>query len=298
MMENRSLFICNLKAIFGMGLAILLFNSCNLINPAEPVPSYIRIDSVHLLINDPLKEGSSSHKIKDVWVYVDNQPVGTYEMPAKFPVLNTGTKSVIIDPGILLNGISASRIRYPFFKPYTTTINLRSGEITDITDVTTTYYPGTKFWIEDFEGGISFVPDNGSDTGMVLLSGSSEVFEGTNSAKIYLTPSQTYFKVNSNTSEDFDFLPTNGKQVFLEMNYKNNIIFTVGLTAYDIAGTHVSNDVIALNPKEDWNKIYIELEPTIMNTPNAVKFKIYFTATKASGSDAEILLDNLKVVYN
>lgn len=43
--------------------------ACNIVNPAESVPTYIIIDSVRLNPTLAEKHGSVSHKITDVWVY-------------------------------------------------------------------------------------------------------------------------------------------------------------------------------------------------------------------------------------
>src|SRR5688500_14664775 len=51
-------------------LILLAFPSCNLINPQEDIPSYIRIDSFHLTTDYPI-EGSASHFVTDGWVYAD-----------------------------------------------------------------------------------------------------------------------------------------------------------------------------------------------------------------------------------
>ena len=70
-------------------------------------PAYIKINDIEL-------NNSSTDKITDAWVYIENQLQGVYELPAKFPVLETGVKEIRIKAGIKNNGISSSRVFYPF----------------------------------------------------------------------------------------------------------------------------------------------------------------------------------------
>src|SRR6266481_1051492 len=85
--------------------------SCNIINPAEPIPSYLQVDNI-TLHTDLSTQGSSSSKISDVWVTVDGLVQGIYELPAKFPLLFDGSHRVQLKGGIILNGISDTRAPY------------------------------------------------------------------------------------------------------------------------------------------------------------------------------------------
>src|ERR1051325_6642847 len=85
--------------------------ACNIINPAETVPSYLKVDSIALHA-DPNTEGSSTSKFTDVWVTVDGLVQGAYEMPAKFPLLFSGKHRIQLRAGVLLNGISGTRAPY------------------------------------------------------------------------------------------------------------------------------------------------------------------------------------------
>ena len=61
--------------------ALIFMSSCELYNPAEPTPAYIHIDKF-ILNTAYLTEGSNSHKITDAWVYIDDQLLGCFELPA------------------------------------------------------------------------------------------------------------------------------------------------------------------------------------------------------------------------
>ena len=81
--------------IFPLLVLILTLSACDLINPDEDAPGFIQVDSI--TFNPSPTAGttgsSASTNIKDVWVYIDNEFQGVYELPAKFPVLkNRGRK--------------------------------------------------------------------------------------------------------------------------------------------------------------------------------------------------------------
>ena len=74
------------------------------------IPSYMSINSVTL-------DENSTHNISDVWIYIDDNLQGVYELPANFPILDEGTHKLRVKAGIKDNGISAKRIPYPFTHP-------------------------------------------------------------------------------------------------------------------------------------------------------------------------------------
>lgn len=269
------------------------FTSCNVINPAEPIPAYISIDTIMLTTNLS-SEGSASHKIVDAWVYVDNEAVGTYEMPAKFPVLAAGTHTISIQPGILLNGINATHLAYPYYQQLTKTVELIAGQEIKLSNLVTRYKEGLTFDLkEDFEGLIPFSPSDGSTVGMTIGSDVSQSFEG-GYGVVKLDSGAYGFEIKSNQL----LLPNNGTNIYLEMNYKNSAPFLVILQAEDAFGNSIKNSIITLNTKNEWNKIYIELRPTMLKTPDASKFRILFGTTRADASTKEeFYFDNVKVVH-
>ena len=116
------------KFLFSFGFfATLLFSSCELYNPSEPIPAYIHIEKFNLT-TDYATQGSNSHKITDAWVYVDDQLIGCFELPATFPVITEGTHKVKIVAGIKVNGIASNRGQYPFYNPYEQIVNFEVGK--------------------------------------------------------------------------------------------------------------------------------------------------------------------------
>src|SRR2546423_329586 len=120
-MRSRLLFFGRILFIFSV---IALYSSCSLFDTSEKIPSYIHIDKVNFIPGDTSVQGTASVKISDAWVFIDDQLVGAYELPATFPVQYDGTHTIKVRGGVKMNGISATRIQYPFYNFYSTQATL------------------------------------------------------------------------------------------------------------------------------------------------------------------------------
>jgi hypothetical protein len=271
-----------------------IITSCSVIDPDEPIPAYISINKIDLTVN-PVYDGTSSSKITDAWVYCDGSLVGVYELPCKFPILKEGEHDIIIKAGIKMNGIAASRGYYPFYTNYETQLNLVPGETIEL-NPSVTYYPDKVHYKEGFEdGGVTLEAYGDSDTTILKTNVDSLVWEGAYSGIIKLNSAIDYVQIA--TIDPYE-IPTIGTPVFLEMNYKTDNLVDIGLIA-DVSGSMVKTRTITLNPNTSWNKIYINLTYTAASQSSASNFKLYFEVSKdVSLTEATVLLDNLKLVYN
>jgi len=273
--------------------SIIFLSSCKK-DGEEYIPSYIHIDSIAFSNNTGLGL-TASHSITDAWVYIDDNLIGAFELPATFPVLLENTHKVRIRPGIKLNGISNTRAYYLIYKEYMDDFSLVKDSVLNI-NVASAYSDNDVFvWIENFEVGlpaIEMIP--GSDTNIVKTSAPGQVFEGSFSGLISLDGDKNYFKAAS--VEAFE-LPKSGNFIFLELNYKTNNKFLIGLYA-NYSSNVVEKHVLYINPKDRWNKIYVNLTNFVSQEINALNFKIMFMSIKDAGVDeAEILLDNIQLIY-
>lgn len=281
------------SSILYLFIFVLFFSSCEIINPEETIPSYLRIDEIKLDVNSNL--GSNSNKITDAWVYVDDQIIGAYELPAKFPILIEGRHKVLIKAGIKVNGISDTRGAYPFFEGYTTYVDFVKDSVIAITPMVN-YYTTTQFVLnEDFESsGILFEKTSRADTTLEKTNNVTDVFEGDYSGIVHLTTDKSLFECKS--IEEFVF-PSNGKPVYVELNYKSDIPFMVGFFANNYLSSE-QHSVLTVNKSDTWNKIYINMTDAASNYSNAVNFNIFIGATLAEGTEATIHLDNIRLVHN
>lgn len=273
---------------------IVLFSSCSLFVDDIPIPSYIHIPYYAFQAND--FEGSSSSKIVDAWVFVNGKKIGAFQMPATFPVLDSGMSEIIIFPGIMLNGISATRAIYVFYEPDTFLVDLQPNHVHTIVPYTT-YASYTNFkFIEDFESlGLLFTKSIRSDTIINIIDDTNLVFEGNRSGEIVLTRIRDYFEAH--TVEHYS-LPGVGKFSFLEFDCKSSIHFTVGVYVHDYSSTSM-HSIVIITPSAEWKKIYVNITPVFSRFPATSKFSIYFAAEyDANVEENRILIDNIKLIHN
>jgi hypothetical protein len=276
-------------------LLVLFTTGCEIINPEEEIPAYMHISPMVVNTN-PSVQGTSSHKITDAWVFVDNELIGVYELPATFPVLKKGTKEVLIRPGIFQNGIAGFRMQYPFYTFHKTSLDMKPLK-TDTVNPQIRYFDSVKFSLnEDFEDtGIKFEKTAKSDTGIFITKDPTKIFEGTSSGIIFLDNEKTLFEITS--IENF-VLPKVGAPVFLELNYRTNNSFTVGLFANSHSQVVQLPSQVIINPTAEWNKIYIDLTQLVSSSITAVNFKLFIGGIKDSNvSLPEIIIDNVKLVH-
>ncbi len=287
--------------LLGLGFILLLASGCRKMESSQAIPSYIKIDSVYLDTYYPV-QGSASQEISDVWVYVDDQQMGVFQLPALFPILAEGNHRLEIRPGIKLNGISSTRVPYPFYQPIVfENFNFVPDSVMDLGNIKTEYYENIKFaWLEDFEGSyISIRESETSDTTIeqTIPADSPEAFlsdHSSYSGKIVLTQSNPMFWGYSFNGYD---LPRDGTPVALELNFKTDTPMLVGVLT-SLPGDFKWDDLVYLNKSSEWNKIYVNLAPTTSRYPNAYDFKIYFRAIIGSDVDiSKIYIDNIKLLY-
>lgn len=264
----------------------------------DDIPAYISIDSIS--IESQALQGTASHKIVDAWVYSDNGLVGAFELPVTFPVLKSGNVQLNIYPGIKMNGMAETRVPYPFYNPIALPANLSPEQVSSLGNLKTTYKSSTVFkWIEDFETQ-NFTMDKvaKSDYAFSWYSDESAIFtypgeNNNHSARVVIDNDSSYFEV---VSHDSFKLPTDGHEVFLEMNYKTNNAFAVGL--YINGSTVRQLPVVVVTPTQSWNKIYINFTPTVINNSDARTFRVFISMNKASNVDkAELMVDNIKLLH-
>jgi hypothetical protein len=131
----------------------VFLGSCNAFDEEEDIPAYIKIDHIDLEHEDP------ALGISDAWVYVNNNLLGVFELPAEVPVLETGKQLVTIRPGIKVNALGGTRTYYPFYTSFIDSVELIPENVHEIN-------PKVKYWDwaweqiiweENFEG-IGHIP--------------------------------------------------------------------------------------------------------------------------------------------
>jgi len=286
--------IRNCTRYFFLALVPILILSCEKFKGEQEIPAYITIDSIYLTTNNPT-QGSASANIVDAWVYVDDDLIGAFQLPARFPVLAKGEHNLKLLPGIKLNGIAATRMAYPFYSPVELTVDLAELDTFAVGTKKTTYLSTTVFdVIEDFEGfDVSFDTTNRSEVALLLTEpGDTLTFEGNHSGMVKMDTVDQFFECVNDKDFDIPYAP-----VFLEMNFRTNNVFVVGVYLYGIT-TIQQVPIVYLNPTgNEWKKIYINLTNTLNAYSNMQKFRVFISAIQSPAvSNALILMDNIKVV--
>lgn len=279
---------------FFVGLLLLIW-SCD--GEEEPIPAYLYIKPFDVSVNN--NQGSAASKITDVWLSPEQEGfLGAYELPALIPILAEGSTKLLLDPGIKENGISSTPGIYPFLERYEVTVDLVPGQ-TDTIQPTTQYdnEPLVEFpLVESFDNNNILTIYLDTTSNALVSTTGTNAFEG-KSAKFTVDETNSSIQV---ASVQRMRLPKEGRTVFLEMHYKNDALLEVGLVGYrDGSNTPIKSFFIALNPRSDWNKIYINLtDELIASAADINEFQILLGARLQDGdASATYLIDNLKVLH-
>ncbi len=275
-------------------LLSFLLSACELINPQEDIPVYIQIDTVTL--STLPREGSSGSKITNIAVSAAGQDLGIYHLPTQFPVYAKGATQLVILPAIQVNGRSQFIRHYPFYTAYVQTLELEAPGPVSI-DFQTSYQDNTVFaLIEDFETGINyFVEDFDDDKDTHITRTQDDVSGGSQSGALLLSREHPIIEVAS--------IPLGNvlqaqRDAYIEMDYKNDVVVNVLAALRFNTGELRLQELTSLRPRDQWNKVYVLLTPTIRTEGlNHIKIVIRAEAQEEDPTPAQVLLDNIKVVY-
>ena len=282
--------------VYFLLLVTIVLQGCDIINPQEKEPAYLYIPSFAFQAN--LNQGTSSEEITEVWVYAGDRSLGVYDLPAKIPILELGTSNIRIFAGIKNNGISNTRIRYPFYAPFDTTLTISAFQ-TDTLVPHFSYYNQAVISEKGFEGG-NFLVQTGTNNGNFSVTNqAAQVFEGNRSGWGHLDAGSTHLFYKD--EDDLNY--TSGDNVFLELNYSSNTIFSVGYIT-TTGGIQSKNVALIINPSNSgdgltpvWKKIYIDFGYVLQQNTSAQFHELYFEAIPANATTpVNIFLDNLKWV--
>lgn len=270
------------------------FAGCNIINPSEATPTYVQIDSFSFKQTDPNKTGSISHKITAVWVYFDNDAIGVFELPCRFPIITDKRGVVSVSPGVTYGGIKDEHSQYPFYTFDSMTIDPAPGQV-HVFDAETRYINDfTLAYVEDFEIGNGFERadvNKTEDTSLVRTAATGQVYEGAGSGYIYIDQSHPSSAVVNNTP----FRVSSGR-AFLEINYKCSVDFMIGLRGTFANDVQVEQDFHGIRPNGNWNKLYIDIEPYVASL-GAARYQVRISTELPDGQqNGYVLIDNIKVV--
>lgn len=282
-------------------ILILSYWSCKSLDKPEEIPGYLYIESMSLDANT--NEGTSSSNITEAWVYANEDLEGIYELPAKIPIHKLGNDVRLkVYAGIkklasLSNSESGyNRVRYPFYKSFDTTLSVTSNHVISISPIVE-YVDDVTIWEENFEDpGIKFSNGANSDTSFVISSANGDVYEGNASGVIFLDEINTFYE-GLTEEPSFDNFPKAGAPVYIEINFKSNNPFQIGIYANYPSSTAMTRyDYAYINSSGDWKKTYIDLTDIVSYQLDATDFEIFIRAFKEV-DNPKIIIDNFKVLF-
>lgn len=275
---------------FAALLTLWSTTGCNIINPAEEIPTYLQIDSFQFQNVRTDNTVGTTHKIRSVFVVYNGKNIGGFDLPARVPVLASGTGEVLIFPMVDNSGLFSYQLQYPHYTPYKTTLTAAPGK-TIILSPTTGYTAASNFYYgEDFENSNDFVTVTGAPVGST--SNPAEVLDGAVSGKFSVDAGGLTTTVTSNRK--FVYVNTNSEPV-LELDYKSTAFMRVGIYAENLTQP---NYFLTLYPSEKANKVYIPLQQAMSKLgSNAANFHLTFQIYPAEGTKTgAVIVDDVKVV--
>lgn len=271
--------------------SLILLSSCNKDKLKAPESAFLVAAPVTLTTTP--SQGSNSQKITDIWYYVNGQFKGIFPIGNVMPVVASGNAEITLFAGIKNNGISATRLPYPFYNSITYNQNFEPGKTYTISPVFQ-YNTGAYFYyFDNFDsvvgGGSYFVSNGATSYSNTASFDPTKSFEGAGS--IYMTMSDA--KPNAEMLQTIPyFLPSGGATIYLELNYKCNQPFTVGV----IGGGSDRRTALTVNTSNEWNKIYVQLSSVVSTQPTYSSYQVFIHADKTVASP-EIYIDNVKLIY-
>jgi hypothetical protein len=285
-----------------LSLLLLLAMACSV--EKSTIPSYIYVKEFKLNTN-LLTQGDTSEDIVDVWLFQNNEFKGSFGLPTYIPITEKDKHNIKLRAGVKRSGQDDQRLLYPIFTDYDTILPLNDLG-SDTISPTVSYLPNCKFpLIQDFDGNSSFFtinnPKNGDSIAKVNDIDAWKI--NNNSAKFILADStyQLFY-----VSKELSNLPANNIPIYLEVDYKCNGAFSIGINPIynngkESKGTSV---YIANSTNGKWRKLYLDLAldigTEIAKNGNGTKFQIYFEVQKSGEpliDNTHLFLDNIKLVH-
>ncbi|MEZ5032497.1 MAG: hypothetical protein R2787_13965 [Saprospiraceae bacterium] len=258
-------------------------------NKEEPIPSWVIVPEYQVVTTSD--QGTNRQKITEVYAYTTSSFLGVFPLPAKIPILENGMTTLDLFPGIRANGIKSTPDIYPFLERSRTSVDLQPGKLDTIVPVFA-YDPIARIrLVENFEGSIKWFTTQTSGHPLEITTGNE--FEG-KAGTFVVDEQEPIFEIATPAFTDIDL---NGTPIYLEMHYKNEVPFLIGLEGSNPTIPQAKQYIAGVNARDDWNKIYFSLTDAF-NLSDLDEYKVIIRADlPLSGvQDGRVWIDNIKLV--
>ena len=309
----------SLRCLLTAAVILLTMSSCKKFSGEVTVPAYIHIDRIDVVRqshNAPSNEEgfyTSDIDVVELVCYFEGDAsetrLGAYELPCTVPVLRHGKmKYLTVNAAVKQDGVSGTHIAYPFYQP----IQLENVDLVADDTVflgtydeargdyrlTTSYYSkGSRLKVlaECFFEPTSFATC--FDSNVVWVMGDpAGACTGQGYGKIHVPDTAKIFTFGFTDSTEFD--PANSRILYMELEYKTDFPLFIHMLGFSTTqnSTITSKSVMCINPKKQWNKMYVNLGRTWSQFNFRTPIALYFQVVNEEGIEGDILIDNIKVI--
>lgn len=281
-----------LKYITIIIISISLFHSCA---DQVDIPSFVRLDEIYVDSTSYDSVGTTDHRIEYAWMYINNNLQGVYKLPFLVPVQNYGEVDVEIRAGVpqLQEVGGAGAVEYPFYTIWKGKTTLTMND-TSVLKPTIRYKPGKLIqYKDDFELLVS--PNNlfqkySADGVVEYINNEVVAYEGQGYGEMLLLDGESEVVM---ANLQLWNIPKTADAYYIEMNYKCNSLFTVGIQTIEHA-----RDVVSYYSSSEWKKVYINVTSAVKNLPGA-GVRVYFKIKRGAEETGPkwLLIDNFKFIY-
>lgn len=256
-------------------------------------PSYMHVAKVEQFSKPG--QGTTIHDIHYVYTLINDNSIGTYLVPTTVPVLHVGAQNVEARP-MIKRLAREGYYPYSMLKNYSQLLNFNELEVDTLRPVFE-YHDNVDFkWMEDFD-------DN--DASLQFRGGTFDTFyiqndpthsqDGSSYLYIPMGSGEQFFEIES---VDLFDLPMDGREIYLEIDYKTNVPFTIGLFATSTAFVQALPTATPFATDGEWRKAYVYLTDDIFTLPDkTTRFRVFFRSANAEVANPEIFIDNIKLLF-
>lgn len=279
-------------------IAMVLLQACK--SREVLVPGYVHIKAPEFTVKSDGSQGAASEDFQDYWVFENGLLRGNYATPCEIPIQRNGKTPMTISVGIKRSGQEEERMIYPLVTSFKTEIDLKPN-ITDTIRPSFQYLPNTVFpFMENFDrNGVAFEynPTYKKNGDTIIREKSPAAWDPNSfSGKVVLSEEGSILEIYSQVFKDLPrFTP-----VYFEMDYKNNVKFTIGVYITRSDGSVDQVPLFLAYESDGWKKLYLDLENEISPNPTGTFYRLFIRFSnnpEAPVTNPQIYIDNLKLVH-
>lgn len=265
-----------------LGIIAQMFVGCR--KAATEIPFYLKCDSARVA---PTTLGIANSGIYGLYITIENDIRGTWQMPFKMPILKDGLKRMVVSPVVKINNLSTRFLAYPFYSTKLVDVNMvREKTLDTVFDFE--YATGiTMLANEEMESTTNF---SASTKSSLSRNGNGSMLMKADFSSVDSSATAYYFKQ----------LPFNfEKTTFLEFDY----YMPEGILAPALAYTDINGNPKVmfgesyLNKNSSWVHVYYNYTYLIDRIGKSGLYTPIFILTMPKGSiNATAYLDNVRIL--